>query len=159
MATTVSSAGQPAAAEATTLTWLTEWIKGHRQVVTYAGVLLALAAGLFAWNLLTTKTAERNAGSQLEQGRLALDSRNYPLAASVLAQVVENYSGTHAAQEGASLLAQVRLARRHTPCWARRTKTRSSPRTRASRTSKRRRRPSIRFCEPSSWPTRDGRGS
>ncbi len=59
-------------------------------------------------------SAERNAGSQLEQGRLALDSRNYPLAASVLAQVVENYSGTHAAQEGAILLAQVRLAQGQT---------------------------------------------
>ena len=114
MATTVSSAGQPAGAEGTALTWLTEWVKGHRQVVTYAGVVLALAAGLFAWNLLTTKTAERNAGSQLEQGRLALDSKNYPLAASVLAQVVENYSGTHAAQEGAILLAQVRLAQGQT---------------------------------------------
>jgi len=114
MATTVSSAGQPAGAEATALTWLTEWIKGHRQVATYAAVVLALAAGLFAWNLLTTKTAERNAGSQLEQGRLALDSKNYPLAASVLAQVVENYSGTHAAQEGAILLAQVRLAQGQT---------------------------------------------
>jgi tetratricopeptide (TPR) repeat protein len=114
MATTVSSAGQPAAAEATTLTWLTEWIKRHRRVATYAAVVVALAAGLFAWNLLTTKTAERNAGSQLEQGRLALDSKNYPLAASVLAQVVENYSGTHAAQEGAILLAQVRLAQAQT---------------------------------------------
>src|SRR5947209_14627513 len=114
MATTVSSAGQPTGTEATAMTWLTEWIKGHRQVATYAAVVLALAAGLFAWSLLTTKTAERNAGSQLEQGRLALDSKNYPLAASVLAQVVENYSGTHAAQEGAILLAQVRLAQGQT---------------------------------------------
>ena len=114
MATTVTSTGQPAAAESSALTWLAEWIKGHRQAATYAGVVLALAAGLFGWNLLSTKTAERNAGSQLEQGRLALDSRNYPLAASVLAQVVENYSGTHAAQEGAILLAQVRLAQGQT---------------------------------------------
>src|SRR5437870_12008621 len=114
MATTVTSAGQPAGAEATALTWLTEWIKGHRQVATYAAVVLALAAGLFAWNLLTTKTAERNAGSQLEQGRLALDSKNYPLAASVLSQVVENYSGTRAADEGIILLAQVRLAQGQT---------------------------------------------
>ena len=76
--------------------------------------MVALAAGLFGWNLLSTKTAERNAGAQLEQGRLALDSKNYPLAASVLAQVVENYSGTHAAQEGAILLAQVRLAQGQT---------------------------------------------
>src|SRR5437763_4686558 len=114
MATTVTSTGQPAAAESSALTWLAEWIKGHRQAATYAGVVVVLAAGLFGWNLLSTKTAERNAGAQLEQGRLALDSKNYPLAASVLAQVVENYSGTHAAQEGAILLAQVRLAQGQT---------------------------------------------
>ena len=114
MATTVSGPAQPAAAETKGLSWLTAWIKSHRQAATYAGVLLALAAGLFGWNLLSTKTAERNAGSQLQQGRLALDSKNYPLAASVLAQVVENYAGTHAAQEGAILLAQVRLAQGQT---------------------------------------------
>ena len=113
MATTVTSTGQ-SAAEGNSLTWLTEWIKVHRQAATYAGVVVALAAGLFGWNLLSTKTAERNAGAQLEQGRLALDSKNYPLAASVLAQVVENYAGTHAAQEGAILLAQVRLAQGQT---------------------------------------------
>src|SRR5213080_1295768 len=114
MATTVTSTGQPAASEGNALTWLTEWIKGHRQAATYAGVVIVLAAGLFGWNLLSTKTAERNAGSQLEQGRLALESKNYPLAASVLAQVVENYAGTHAAQEGTILLAQVRLAQGQT---------------------------------------------
>jgi len=114
MATTVTSTGQPAATEANALSWLTEWIKGHRQAATYAGVVLVLAAGLFGWNLLSTKTAERNAGSQLTQGRLALESKNYPLAASVLAQVVENYAGTHAAQEGTILLAQVRLAQGQT---------------------------------------------
>jgi tetratricopeptide (TPR) repeat protein len=114
MTTTVSSPAQPGAAETNAPSWLTEWIKGHRQAATYAAVVLALAAGLFGWNLLSTKTAERNAGSQLEQGRLALDSKNYPLAASVLAQVVENYAGTHAAQEGVILLAQVRLAQGQT---------------------------------------------
>ncbi|HEX4600755.1 MAG TPA: tetratricopeptide repeat protein, partial [Gemmatimonadales bacterium] len=71
---------------------------------------LAIAAVLFVWNLLSTKTAERNAERRLEQGRLALSSKNYPLAASVLAQVVENFSGTPAAEEGNLLLAQVRLA-------------------------------------------------
>jgi len=111
MATTISTPAQTAAAQPSALT---EWFKAHRQAATYAGVVVALAAGLFGWNLLSTRTAERNAGSQLEQGRLALDSKNYPLAASVLAQVVENYAGTHAAQEGTILLAQVRLAQGQT---------------------------------------------
>lgn len=92
------------------LAWLTAWVKSHRQATIYAAIVLALAAGLYGWTLLTARTAERSAGRDLEQGRLALDSKNYPLAASVLSRVVENYSGTHAAQEGMLLLAQVRLA-------------------------------------------------
>jgi tetratricopeptide (TPR) repeat protein len=89
---------------------LVAWVKEHKQTTAYAGAILAIAAVLFAWNLLSTRTAERSAERRLEQGRLALSSKNYPLAASVLAQVVENYSGTHAAEEGNLLLAQVRLA-------------------------------------------------
>jgi len=72
--------------------------------------VLIVAAVLFGWNLLSARTAERNAGRQIEQGRLALASKNYQLAASVLSQAVENYSGTRAAQEASILLAQARLA-------------------------------------------------
>jgi tetratricopeptide (TPR) repeat protein len=108
-ATTASPAGRPAVAESKALAWLTNWIKSHKQATVYAAVVLALAAGLYGWTLLTARTAERSAGRELEQGRLALDAKNYPLAASVLSRVVENYSGTHAAQEGMLLLAQVRL--------------------------------------------------
>ena len=109
MTTSVTAAGSPAT-EAKALTWLTQWVKGHKQAAAYIAVVVAVAAALFVWNLLSTRTAERSAGRQLEQGRLALASRNYQLAASVLSQVVENYAGTHAAQEGTILLAQVRLA-------------------------------------------------
>lgn len=90
------------------------WIGQHKRGAAYAGVALAVAAGLYAWGLLSARTAEASAGRQLEQGRLALDSKNYPLAASVLSQVVENYAGTHAAEEGSILLAQVRLAQGQT---------------------------------------------
>ncbi len=113
MATTMTGAGARAA-DSKAVTWLTEWVKRHRKLATYLAVAIVLGAGLYGWSLLTAKTAERNAGRQLEQGRLALDSKNYPLAASVLSQMVENYSGTHAAQEGALLLAQVRLAQGQT---------------------------------------------
>jgi tetratricopeptide (TPR) repeat protein len=109
MTTSVTAARSPAT-EAKALAWLTQWVKGHKQAAAYIAVVLAVAAALFVWNLLSTRTAERSAGRQLEQGRLALASRNYQLAASVLSQVVENYAGTHAAQEGTILLAQVRLA-------------------------------------------------
>jgi predicted negative regulator of RcsB-dependent stress response len=110
MATSVTSAGRPAAADTTALTLITQWVKRHKQAAAYVGAAVAIAAVLFVWNLLSTRTAERSAGRQLEQGRLALASRNYGLAASVLSQVVENYNGTHAAEEGNILLAQARLA-------------------------------------------------
>jgi tetratricopeptide (TPR) repeat protein len=110
MATTVTATGRPGVEESTALSWLTGWIRSHRRATGYVGVFVAIAAALFAWNFISGKTAERSAGRQLAQGRLALDSKNFPLAASVLSQVVENYSGTHAAQEGSMLLAQVRLA-------------------------------------------------
>ena len=50
----------------------------------------------------------------IESSRVKLDSKNSPLAASVLSQVVENFSGTHAAQEAVILLAQTRLAQGQT---------------------------------------------
>jgi tetratricopeptide (TPR) repeat protein len=114
MGTTVTAAGRPVVGESNSLTWLTGWIRSHKQVATYLAVALVVALGLFAWSFLTAKTAERSAGRQIAQARLALDSKNYPLAASVLSQVVENFSGTHAAQEASILLAQARLAQGQT---------------------------------------------
>lgn len=111
MATTATNAGPVVSAgDSKALSWLTAWIRSHRRAATYIGVLLGIAAVLFAWNFITGRTAERSASRQISQGRLALESKNYPLAASVLSQVVENYSGTSAAEEGSILLAQVRLA-------------------------------------------------
>ena len=100
--------------EPNALTSLTNWIRNHKQAAAYLAVVLVVALGLFVWNLLSAKTAERSAGRQIAQGRLALDSKNYPLASSVLSQVVENFSGTHAAQEASILLAQARLAQGQT---------------------------------------------
>src|SRR5438067_2043168 len=114
MATTVTNAGQAVAGESTVLSWLGGWFRSHKRTTAYIGVALVVAAALFGWNFIAEKTAERSASRQLTQGRLALDSKNYPLAASVLSQVVENYSGTHAAQQGSILLAQVRLAQGQT---------------------------------------------
>ena len=114
MATTVTTAGQAATRAPGAPRAMTGWIKGHKRGAAYAAVVLGIAAALYGWNLLSAKTAERGAGRQLEQGRLALESKNYPLAASVLSQLVENYSGTHAAEEGTILLTQVRLAQNQT---------------------------------------------
>src|SRR3989475_11470329 len=114
MATTVATAGRAVVGESNWLKALTNWIRNHKQAAAYLAVALVVALGLFAWNLLSAKTAERSAGRQIAQGRLALDSKNYPLAASVLSQVVENFSGTHGAQEASILLAQARLAQGQT---------------------------------------------
>ncbi|HEV2750131.1 MAG TPA: tetratricopeptide repeat protein [Gemmatimonadales bacterium] len=109
MATTVT-----AAEGSTAWAGVVEWLKAHRRWSAYAGFGLLVAAGLFGWSLLSSRTAEKSASRQLEQGRLALETKNYPFAASVLSQVVENYSGTRAADEGIILLAQVRLAQGQT---------------------------------------------
>ena len=110
MATSVTTAGRPvAAADSGRLTGLVQWIRGHRQASGYVGILVGLGAVLFVWNLWSTRTAERTAGARLEQARLAVDSRNFKLAASELSQVVENYAGTRAAQEATILLAQAYL--------------------------------------------------
>src|SRR3989454_2958741 len=102
MTTSVTAAGRPAPG-GTAVEWLTQWVKDHKRAAAYIAAVLAIAAALFVWNLLSTRTAERSAGRQLEQGRLALASRNYQLAASVLSQVTENYAGTHADRKSTRL--------------------------------------------------------
>jgi predicted negative regulator of RcsB-dependent stress response len=111
MATSVTTAaGQPAAvAGPKRLNRLVEWVKSHKQATTYIVSVVGIGAVLFVWNLWSTRTAERSAGARLEQARLAVDSRNLALAASELSQLVENYAGTHAAEEGTILLAQTRI--------------------------------------------------
>ncbi|PYO80802.1 MAG: hypothetical protein DMD65_14680, partial [Gemmatimonadetes bacterium] len=71
MTTSVTAAGRPAPG-ATAVEWLTQWVKDHKRAAAYIAAVLAIAAALFVWNLLSTRTAERSAGRQLEQGRLAL---------------------------------------------------------------------------------------
>jgi len=112
MATSVTTpAGRAVpAADSNRWTWLVQWVKSHKQVAAYLGMIGGVVAVLFVWYLWSNRTAERTAGAQLEQARLAVDSRNFGLAASELARLVENYAGTRAAQEGTILLAQVRLA-------------------------------------------------
>ena len=110
MATTVNSAaGTPAAQEAKALTWLAQWIRSHKQVSGYIAAIALVGAVLLAWSVLSNRTVELQASARLAQARLAVDSRNYALAASELSQLVENYAGSRAAQEGTILLAQVRL--------------------------------------------------
>jgi predicted negative regulator of RcsB-dependent stress response len=87
-----------------------EWIRQHRQLVSWGATILVIAAGLFGWKILSTRQSERTASQQLNAARFALDAKNFALAASELSRITENYSGTRSANEASVLLAQVRLA-------------------------------------------------
>jgi len=89
---------------------LIAWITRHRRPVTWVAGILILGAGFFGWNLLSTRQSERVASQQLSSARFALESKNYALAASELARITENYSGSRSASEASILLAQTRLA-------------------------------------------------
>lgn len=88
---------------------LFEWIKSHRQLATTAAVVIVVGGALGWWNVVSKNRVEAAADQGLGQARLAFESRNYPLAASELSQIVENYSGSRAAAQANLVLAQVRL--------------------------------------------------
>jgi tetratricopeptide (TPR) repeat protein len=85
------------------------WITAHKQISTWIGAAIAVALVLFVWTMSTNRRSEEVASRELQGARFAFENQNLPLAASELARITENYSGTRAAQEGRLLLAQVRL--------------------------------------------------
>jgi tetratricopeptide (TPR) repeat protein len=84
-------------------------MKAHRQLTSWSGSILVVAAALFIWTMSTQRRTEEIASRELETARFAFDNQNLPLAASELAKVVENYAGTNAAAEARILLANARL--------------------------------------------------
>jgi tetratricopeptide (TPR) repeat protein len=86
-----------------------EWTRTHKQATSWIGTVLVVGAVLMIWTASSTRRSEAIAGRQLQGARYAFDNQNLPLAASELARIIENYSGTNAAAEGRLLLAQVRL--------------------------------------------------
>src|SRR6266404_2468506 len=85
------------------------WVKGHRQITSWVGAILVVGAVLFVWTMSTKRRTEEIASRDLQGARFAFENQNYPLAASELAKVIENYSGTNAAAEARILLANARL--------------------------------------------------
>lgn len=85
------------------------WVKRHKQLSSWIGAVIVIAAVLFVWQLSTKRRAEEIASRELQGARFAFENQNLPLAASELAKVVENYDGTNASEEGRLLLANVRL--------------------------------------------------
>jgi tetratricopeptide (TPR) repeat protein len=114
MATTSVEAARRAAVPAPSddfraLHRLVEWIKSHRQLAATIAAVVVIGGALGWWSALSRNRVEAAADQRLGQARLGFESRNYPLAASELSQIVENYSGTRAAAQANLLLAQVRL--------------------------------------------------
>ena len=72
-------------------------------------ILLAVVV-LLGWKMIANRQGERVASQRLNSARLALDSKNYPLAASELSSIAANYSDTRSGSEATILLAQARLA-------------------------------------------------
>jgi len=85
------------------------WVRRHKQLSSWIGTVIVIAAGLFVWHLSTSRRTEEIASRELQGARFAFENQNMPLAASELAKVVENYDGTNAAEEARLLLANVRL--------------------------------------------------
>jgi tetratricopeptide (TPR) repeat protein len=85
------------------------WVQAHKQIASWIGAIVIVAAVLFIWTLSSNRRAEEVANRELQGARFAFENQNLPLAASELARITENYSGTRAAEEGRLLLAQVRL--------------------------------------------------
>jgi tetratricopeptide (TPR) repeat protein len=91
------------------------WFNAHRQLTYWVGAAVAVGLVLFVWQLSTSRRSEEIASRELQGARFAFENQNLPLAASELARIVENYSGTNAAAEGRLLLANVRLLQGQPP--------------------------------------------
>ena len=109
MASAEAVSGSASREELPGLKWAVAWYKGHQRAATGIGIAVVAAVGLSWWTAVSKGKVEAAASQKLSEARLALESHNYPLAASELAQVVENYSGSKAAEQANLLLAETRL--------------------------------------------------
>lgn len=106
---TPTTPAAPSAQRQTISERLVGWVKSHRQIASWIGAVLVVGAVLFLWTMSTKRRSEEIAGRSLAGARFAFDNQNLPLAASELAKLIAEYSGTSAAEEGRLLLANVRL--------------------------------------------------
>jgi tetratricopeptide (TPR) repeat protein len=88
---------------------LVDWIQGHRRTVVAGTAAIATVAVLGWFTLEYRRNKEEAASEALAQARFASQSGNFPLAANDLSRVIDQFSGTSAADEAVILLAQVRL--------------------------------------------------
>lgn len=91
---------------------LAGWFRAHQTITWWIVGIVVAGAGLFVWTMSTKRRTEEIASRDLQGARFAFENQNYPLAASELAKVIANYSGTSAAGEARILLANARLLER-----------------------------------------------
>ena len=108
-ATPVTATSAAVARETPVSERFVDWVKAHRTVSSWVGTVIVLAAALFLWTQSTKQRSQDIASRELQGARFAFESKNLPLAASELARIIENYSGTNAAEESRLLLGNVRL--------------------------------------------------
>lgn len=108
-ATSVTSTAGPFDREAPLSERFVDWVKAHRTLSSWVGTIIMVAAALFVWTQSTKQRSQDIASRELQGARFAFESKNLPLAASELARIIENYSGTNAAEESRLLLGNVRL--------------------------------------------------
>ena len=86
-----------------------DWVRGNlKRVGIGAGVVVVVAGSVLGYTA-SMRNKEAQASQALSQAWATVEAGNMPLAANDLSRLVERYSGTRAADEGAILLNEIRL--------------------------------------------------
>jgi tetratricopeptide (TPR) repeat protein len=86
-----------------------KWIKAHRNQLVFGAAIAVITAASAWWMVTAVRRKEAFAAGELANARAVAAAGNLALAASDLSQFVETYGETQAGEEGAILLAQIRL--------------------------------------------------
>jgi TolA-binding protein len=81
----------------------------HRNPLIGAGIIVLVVASATWWMITAQQRKEAFAATELADARMVAAAGNLALAASDLDQLVNTYGSTVAGEEGALLLAQIRL--------------------------------------------------
>jgi len=115
---TAPTSGSTAAPEATRSDWQ-DWVRTNLRRVGIGAGAVAVAAAAVLGYVASVKRKEAFAAQALAQAWATVEAGNMPLAANDLTRLVERFSGTRAADEGAILLNDIRLLNGETDAAAR----------------------------------------
>ncbi len=105
----MSTAQQPRTEEKDPVVVALEWMNRHRNPLIGAGIIVLVVASATWWMITAQQRKEAFAAAELADARMVAAAGNLALAASDLDQLVNTYGSTVAGEEGALLLAQIRL--------------------------------------------------